>query len=178
MIKYLKKRVFILNGTGGSGKDTFCDLVNEVVSIVHYSYVSNTKNAAEKFFGWKGGKTEKDRLFLAELNTLSEKYNDMPFQDCKRMVDEFMKYDYYDKYGWHEFLFIDCREVKNIERLKKEFNAETIFILRDEAKPITSNHADAQTLCEYDYDYIINNSGDINDLKKIAIEFVEYFRGE
>ena len=173
----LKKRIFILNGSATSGKDSFVRMVNEIVPSLHYSYVSNTKNAAKEYFGWDNDKSEKGRKFVAYLNYLSEKYNDKPFKDVKSFVKDFLKYDYYDKYADYNFLFIDTRQIKVIERMKREFNAQTIFVSRDGVEAITSNYADAQTKrTDYEYDFYIKNDGRLNDLKETAGEFVRYIK--
>ena len=146
---------------------------------MHYSYVSNSKEAAMEYFGWGGGKTERDRKFLADLNTLSSEYNDQPFKDVKSLVDDFLDNDLDDEY---KFLFIDAREISAINRMKQAFNAKTVFVIRNGVEAIRSNHADAQTAenydYDYDYDYIVDNSGSLDDLRKRAEEFVEYFKKE
>lgn len=138
---------------------------------MHYSYVSNSKEAAMEYFGWGGGKTERDRKFLADLNTLSSEYNDQPFKDVKSLVDDFLDNDLDDEY---KFLFIDAREISAIDRMKQAFNAKTVFVIRNGVEAIRSNHADAQTAENYDYDYIIENNGSLDSLKNRAREFVEY----
>lgn len=138
---------------------------------MHYSYVSNSKEAAMEYFGWAGGKTERDRKFLADLNTLSSEYNDQPFKDVKSLVDDFLDNDLDDEY---KFLFIDAREIPAIDRMKQAFDAKTVFVIRNGVEAIRSNHADAQTAENYDYDYIVENNGSFNDLRDRAREFVEY----
>lgn len=136
---------------------------------MHYSYVANSKEAAMEYFGWDGGKTERDRKFLADLNTLSSEYNDQPFKDVKSLVNDFLDNDLDDEY---KFLFIDAREISAIDRMKQAFNAKTIFVIRNGVAAVRSNHADAQTAENYDYDYIVDNSGSLDDLRKRAEEFV------
>ena len=64
-------RVVIVNGTGGSGKDTFVKLCCETKYGVatkpkHISTVDKVKEVALTM-GWTGEKTEKDRIFLSNL---------------------------------------------------------------------------------------------------------------
>lgn len=165
------KKIFILNGAATSGKDKFVEFVKEFIPSMHYSYVLNSKEAAMEYFGWDGGKTERDRKFLADLNTLSSEYNDQPFKDVKSLVDDFLGNDLDDEY---KFLFIDAREISAIDRMKQAFNAKTIFVIRSGVAAIRSNHADAQTAENYDYDYIIENNGSLDSLRNRAREFVEY----
>ena len=55
------KKIFIINGSGGVGKDTFVELVSQFFPIVNFSSVHKVKEIAIKI-GWDGkSKTEKDR---------------------------------------------------------------------------------------------------------------------
>lgn len=158
------KKIFILNGSGGVGKDTFVDLVSNYIPTIHFSSVTKIKEIA-KAIGWDGGKTEKDRKFLSDLKILCTEYNNLPFNSMKEMVDEFLN-------GDSNALFIDIREPNEIEIAKKAFNAETVLVKRDSVVHITSNMADANVY-NYQYDYIIENNGDISDLNNTAKMFVD-----
>ena len=157
------KKIFILNGSGGVGKDTFVDLVSHYIPTIHFSSVTKVKEIA-KSIGWDGGKTEKDRKFLSDLKLLCTEYNNMPFNSMKEKVSEFIE-------GDANALFIDIREPNEIEIAKQAFNAETILVKRDSVTHITSNMADANVY-NYQYDYIIENNGDIADLNNTAKMFV------
>ena len=83
----MNKQVFIINGSGGVGKDTFVDLVDHNLShkyrylTMNFSSVDKVKKVAE-IIGWDVySKTEKDRKFLSDLKLLCTEYNDMPFND-------------------------------------------------------------------------------------------------
>ena len=64
--------VVIINGSGGSGKSTFCNMccdyaISKYHSIAHeLSTVEWVKDVA-KFCGWNGAKEEKDRAFLLSI---------------------------------------------------------------------------------------------------------------
>ena len=158
------KKIFILNGSGGVGKDTFVDLVSNYIPTIHFSSVTKVKEIA-KAIGWDGGKTEKDRKFLSDLKVLCTEYNNMPFNSMKEKVSEFINSDF-------NALFIDIREPNEIEIAKQAFNAETVLVKRDSVMHITSNMADANVY-NYQYDYIIENNGDISDLNNTAKMFVD-----
>ena len=157
------KRIFILNGYGGVGKDTFVDLVSHYIPTIHFSSVSKVKEIA-KAIGWDGGKTEKDRKFLSDLKLLCTEYNNMPFNSMREKVSEFLN-------GDANALFIDIREPNEIEIAKQAFNAETVLVKRDSVTHITSNTSDANVY-NYQYDYIIENNGDLADLNNAAKMFV------
>ena len=96
------KQVFIINGSGGVGKDTFIEMIPTFVDkngnntvwfknleIRNYSSVSKVKEIA-KIIGWNGEKTERDRKFLSDLKLLTTEYNDMPLNDMKKYTRSFM----------------------------------------------------------------------------------------
>ena len=60
----MNKQVFIINGSGGCGKDTFVEIVKSQakrISVRNYSSVTKVKEIA-KIIGWDGTKSERDRL--------------------------------------------------------------------------------------------------------------------
>lgn len=164
----MSKHIFITNGVGGCGKDTFAEFMRESVDTVKYSAINKVKNIAKKC-GWNGGKTEKDRKFLSDLKLITTEYCDMAFEDLKEHVELF------DKINNDEpdiVLLIDIREPEEIERAKKEFGAKTILIRNNRIEPITSNMADANVE-NYDYDFIIENNGTLEEFRETVRRFVE-----
>lgn len=162
------KQVFIINGSGFSGKDTFVNLINKQLPPGHYamnySSVDEVKKIA-KMIGWNGGKTEKDRKMLSDLKLLCTEYNDMPFQ-CMTNAYEIFRDD-----PSFDMLFLHIREPLEIELAKNAFKAKTILITRDCVEPIMSNMADAN-VNNYSYDIVIHNDGSIEDYIGKAIQFV------
>lgn len=165
----MSKKVFIINGSGGVGKDTFCEYVGHYAKVKVISSIDLVKDYASKM-GWNGSKTPRDRKFLSDLKDLLTKYNDYPFRDICQKVLWFKEDD-------NEFLFIHIREPEEIDRAKREFNAHTILMVNDNVKGIYSNHADTRVL-EYNYDIVIDNSGTLKDLEIIAKDFVEKWRNK
>lgn len=159
------KKVYITSGVGRSGKDTFCEFVGKYIPTHKYSIIDLPKEAA-KVLGWDGGKTEKDRRFLSDIMDLSTEYNDSPFRDVLSVVTDFKNNLIED-----EVLFIDMREPKDIARAVEIFGAETILIENPNVKKIESNHADANVR-DYEYDYIIENDGTLEQLDAMAKLFV------
>ena len=173
----MDKQIFIINGSGGSGKDLFINLVDKSIRninpkynwsyVTNYSSVSKVKDIAKKC-GWNGGKTDKDRKFLSDLKLLLTDYNDLPFK-CMSYVAE----DFYDEYG-SKMLFFHIREPDQIKRAVKVFNAKTILVKRDSVQHITSNVSDANVY-NYDYDIIIENNGTEEKLEEKAKQFLQDF---
>ena len=164
------KQVFIINGSGGSGKDTFVNLVREYEEerlnqnnlVDNFSSVDKVKEIA-RIIGWDGKKTEKDRKFLSDLKLLCTEYNNMPFKSMQEKVEEFENDN-------AEFLFLHIGEPEEIEKAKKAFDAETILIIRDNIKQIVSNMAD-KNVRDYNYDIVIYNNDTLEELKSKAMKF-------
>ena len=156
----MSKRIFILNGVHTSGKDTFVKYINEYgIDAVHYSYVDFTRDMLES----KGinikDKSNKLRKLLCDVNNALEEYDDIP-------------YNFHQNWLEGDWLFIDCREPKKIERLKQALNAKTVFVKSN--KTITAdNSADKAVAENYEYDYVVQNTGSLDDLRNNTIDFIK-----
>lgn len=163
----MMNQVFIINGSGGVGKDEFVNFVDDVlfehnIRLGNYSSVSKVKEIA-RMIGWNGEKTERDRKFLSDLKLLTTEYNDMPLNDMKEYVESF-----FDSYTlFNTVVFLHIREPEEIAKAVEAFNAKTILVKRDAVEHITSNMAD-ENVFNYNYDYVIDNSGSLEDLKEAA----------
>lgn len=169
----MNKQIFVINGSGGVGKDTFVELVSEELNdklkrfhtVVNFSSVDKVKEIAREI-GWDGKKSEKDRKFLSDLKILTSQYCDMPFKSMKNKVTEFMKDEE------NIFLFLHIREPEEITRAVKEFGAKTVLVVRDTVKHIVSNMAD-KNVFNYNYNFLIENNGTKEELNNKAKEFVQ-----
>ncbi len=197
MGKYI---IFIINGSGGVGKDEFINLVSankykllgtcdydcneysskngklyiQKLEVGNYSSVNKVKDIA-RIIGWNGEKTERDRKFLSDLKLLTTEYNDMPLKDMKSYASRFFTKNNYE----NKILFLHIREPEEIEKAINEFKkightVSTILIKRDSVKHITSNMAD-ENVYNYDYDIVINNNGTLEELRSKAKYFLEDF---
>lgn len=160
------QKIFIINGMGTSGKDTFVSFVQKEkpFEVWNFSSVDKVKEIAT-YCGWDGGKTEKDRKLLSDLKLLLTDYNDLPMNTLKDKVSEFLKSNAHA-------LFLHIREPEEIERAKQLFNATTILVRRDSVPHIHSNMAD-DNVYNYKYDMIVENNGTLEDLQEIAKKFAE-----
>lgn len=157
-----KPLVYILNGSGGCGKDTFVNMcrIFSNKSIIHISTITQIKRAA-KLLGWNGEKDEKSRKFLSDLKDLSTKVFDTSFRYIEAELYDAEENDI-------DYVFIDCREPEEIKRLVEHFGAQTIYIdASQRVKQITSNHAD-KNVQNYKYDLYIDNNGNYENLMKQA----------
>ena len=160
----INKTKIIINGCGGVGKDTFVDYCRIFANVTNVSSVDKIKEAA-KLLGWSDGKTEDDRKFLSDMKVLSTGYNNFPYEYLKQNIAKFME----DKSS--NVLFMHIREPEEIDKIKKEFGCITVLVQNINKRRIDSNMADAN-VCNYEYDYIINNDYDLNRLKEKAIHFI------
>ncbi len=148
-------------------EDVFSNAIENYIPTLKYSIVDLPKEAA-KVLGWDGGKTEKDRRFLSDIMDLSTDYNDAPFKDVLSLVTDFKNNKDYTKY---KVLIIDMRAPRDITRAVETFGAETILLRNPNVDNIDSNHAD-RDVENYEYDYIIENDGTLEQLEKVAKIFV------
>ena len=88
----MKKTVFVINGAGGVGKDTLCNLAAKHFKVYNVSSIDPIKEIAA-MTGWAGEKTDKARKFLSDLKRLTVDYNDYPTRWGKARFDEFMASD-------------------------------------------------------------------------------------
>ena len=168
--------VVVINGVGGSGKDTFVQLVkdklktienpspfaNDNVSIVeNISTVDRVKTAA-RFLGCNVyEKDDKCREFLSKLKDLASEYYDAPYQDCRKHIYQ----------GMFKVCFVHCREPKEIQRFVDEFGAITVLVRRPDIH--VPNNSSDMGVDGYEYDYVIDNDGDYFDLSKKAVKFIQ-----
>lgn len=162
----MQKQIIVINGTGGSGKDTFVNFCTEFAKVTNISSVDKVKEAAKILVGWNGEKDEKSRKLLVDLKQLSIEYNDFPMQYIKSEHEKFIQ-------GDSEYLFIHIREISEIEKIKKMLSAKTLLIRNPRVNLITSNSSDGNVY-KYNYDYIIDNEGTLEDLKNKAENFIKY----
>ncbi len=163
------KKIFIINGAAGVGKDTFVEIakykifIKTGLPVYNISSVDNVKIAA-KILGWDGEKNEWGREFLSILKDISSKYYKGPYRYIKEQIDSKQE----------GIIFLHIRESNEIEYICKNYKEnelKTILIKRDNIQKF-NNHAD-KNVDNYNYDIVILNKGSIEDLVSIVEEFVE-----
>ena len=177
--------VVIINGSGGSGKDTVvnncANFLKEYNIVVHnYSTVTRIKKIMLKYLGWEATKTEKDRKCMSDLKKVCKQYNNMPFYDVTNRINE-TKY-IHDK----KVYFIHSREPEEIQEFIDYFNKDksigkvlTLVVTRPNYQILT-NESDRR-IKEFHYDYVIDNDQTIMSLnyksklfsKKLVKEFLK-----
>ena len=159
------KQIIVINGQGGAGKDALINLIaGRQKRVMNISSVDGVKELA-KIVGWNGSKEEKDRKFLSDLKILTSEYCGFSENYLVEKTKEFLK-------SKDELMFVHIREPFFIgEFLNKFPSAKTLLIRRGESSSY-GNMAD-DNVFNYDYDYIIDNCGSLEDLEEKGIQLLE-----
>lgn len=160
------KKILIINGYPESGKTQFETYISKHVNSIIYSSITPVKEYTIKYFDWNGKKTEESRKFLAQLKKLLVKEFDYIYIKISEKIREFYSNIYC------EILMVDSREPEEIERFKNCFQAITVFVRNDRVEKITSNESD-KNVENYQYDYVIENNGTLEELEQKAIDFIK-----
>lgn len=150
-----KKKVIIINGKGGVGKDTLIETLPNTYSWINISTIDPIKQIAIKCFGWDGEKNIKGRKLLSDLKKASEEYNDLLLEMC---VDRI-------RLNYKALTFLHIREPENIAKYKKElenlgFEVITMLVKRDLEYSIYGNDSD-DNVEDYNYDVIFDNNNPV-----------------
>lgn len=161
----MKKKIVIINGCGGVGKDTFVEFCRDFTDVRNISSVDKVKEAAKILVGWNGEKDDKSRKFLSDLKQMSVDYNDYPAIYIKEQAEDF------EKNEEENIMFIHIREISEIEKVKNMVGAKTLLITNNRVEKINTNKSDANVE-NFKYDYYIENNGTLEELKEKAEKFV------
>ena len=162
------KKIVIINGTGGCGKDTFVDICSKYKKVYNFSSIDSLKEIA-RIIGWNGSKSDKDRKFLSDLKKLTTEYNDFAFNNIKDAINNFNNSN-------DELMFIHIREPEEIKKVVDKFKVKTLLIKRENQELIKTNNSDAFVL-NYNYDYIIINTT-LEEYENKALNFIKELENE
>lgn len=155
-------KIIVINGAATVGKSTFISLCHEIdPRVIETSTVDFVKEIALKA-GWDGIKDQKGRKLLSDIKDALERYDDVP----NKKIDEFIQ-SHSDN-----IIFVNAREPHNIQYYKDKYNAITVLVTNLNAKTVHGNHAD-ENIYDYNYDIHIDNSGTLEQLKKVAKVFLD-----
>lgn len=167
-------KVVAVNGKGGCGKTTFEEMCQSLLMRRVYitSMVTYVKEVA-RFCGWNGEKSELDRRFLSDIKDALTRYHNIPYRKIKNELNSFI--DDLREYGVEDqdaIFFVDSREPNDLQHLRDSLDATCLLIRRPEVDDVNyNNHAD-DGVFDFNYDYIINNNGDIDDLYESCKKFI------
>ena len=164
----MKKVAIVINGAGGVGKDTLCELAAKHFKVKNISSITPIKEVAA-LCGWDGTKDNKARKFLSDLKNLCVEYNNYPTVWAKRQYDDFLLSD-------EEIMFVHIREAAEIKKfvLATDGAAKTLLVRGGKrmSKEKYGNVSDDEVE-NYSYDYYFLNE---NTLDVAEVEFVQLLR--
>lgn len=162
----MKKVLIVINGKGGVGKDTLCDLAAKSFKTRNISSVTPIKEIA-KVGGWKGEKDAKARKMLSDLKRVFTEYNELPTRFICDQYEDFLKTD-------EEILFVHIREPKEIDKLKAALpgKCKALLVTRKSYSQCWGNTSDD---CVEDYDYDLYYKNDL-PLDCAGKDFVRFLK--
>lgn len=163
--------VIIINGQGGVGKDTFVDLfkLHYQGTVYSRSFVEEAKRVAT-LCGWTGEKSNKDRKFLSDITRALTAWRDLPFM---QMINFLV-----DKTPEDCVIFYHIREPQDILRFSDVLNEfffikpVTVLVTNSRVESSFNNPAD-DNVGNYNYDYVVDNSGSLDHFENSVITFVK-----
>ena len=164
-----KKSVIIINGCGGVGKDTLCNIASNHYDVLNISSITPIKEIAARC-GWNGEKTNSARRFLSELKRIVTEYNDYPLTWLRERYNEFVA-------GGDMIMFVHIREPHEIEKFKREIcsDALTILVRGGARMGGGGNYGNASDdlVEDYRYDYYYTNDKALSDIEEDFIPFLD-----
>lgn len=164
----MKKIAIVINGAGGVGKDTLCDLAAKHFKVKNISTITPIKEIAA-LTGWDGRKDNKARKFLSDLKSLCAEYNDFPTVWAKGEYEDFLTSEY-------EILFIHIREPHEIEKfVTATGGAAKTLLVRGGARTAREKYGNASDddVENYFYDYYFVNDKPLDVTEKAFVELLD-----
>ena len=167
----MHQHVFVINGSGGVGKDTICELAAAVWKVKNISSITPILQVARSA-GWDGIKTPEARRFLSRLKEICTEFNDLPFRYCMNQYQEFLHSD-------AEILFVHIREPEAIARFCEAVGGDckTVLVHRpalEQTRGALGNRSD-DDVDNYTYDSIFVNDGTLEELPEKVYSFFKRF---
>ncbi len=159
----MKKLAIVINGCGGVGKDTLCQLAARHFSVQNISSVTPIKELAS-MCGWNGSKDRRSRKFLSDLKRLCARYNDYPNRWALEQYRAFLESE-------DELLFVHIREGAEIRKFVDGTNgvARTLLVRGGERFVRRANsygNASDDDVEKYPYDYIYVNEKTLTEAEE------------
>ena len=157
----MKKVAIVINGAGGVGKDTLCDLAAKHFKVYNMSTIMPIKDIAAQC-GWDGSKDDKSRKFLADLKKLTVEYNDYPTLWALERYREFLLSE-------NEVMFMHIREPEEIAKyVRATDGAAKTLLVRGGERMAKSHYGNAADDCveDYTYDYYFMNDRTLDDAER------------
>ena len=165
----MEKAIFIINGSGGAGKDTVCEMAAAILPCRSVSSITPIVEIA-RFAGWDGEKTKEARRLLSRLKEAFTEFNDLSFRYCMQQADAFLE-------GEERLLFIHVREPEEIDRLKRAIGprCRTLLVRRTGVSGVPYGNRSDDNVENYQYDAVIENNSSLEELQAQVENFLRKF---
>lgn len=173
-------KIIILSGKARAGKDTSAEYIKKYYeqqgkSIINLQYSSYIKEYAKKITNWDGSDETKPRQLLIDLGTnLIRKQIDR-YLFVNRMIEDIKVLSYFfdiitiSDARLEEELLMPKEQFKNVKLIKVERPNFENGLTSDQKKSLTETGLDNFN----DYDYIIHNDSDLDNLEKVVSKMLE-----
>ena len=164
----MKKIAMVINGAGGVGKDTLCDLADKHFGVMNISTITPIKEIAAQC-GWDGTKDARARKFLSDLKRLCVEYNDYPTNWALERYHSFLKDDSLD------ILFVHIREAGEIKKFVDATGGEAKTLLirgGDRMKKSNYGNVSDDEVENYSYDYYFTNDKSLEETERLFKDFL------
>lgn len=165
------KTVLITNGSGGCGKDTMAEIMAKYVKIKKVSSIDIIKDMLKNYtvdYTALYGKDEKYRKLLATVKSAFIEFNNLPLGEMTHEILRFLVSE-------NQVLLMDIREPEEIKKIiqyvedckdyMNNINIQTVLVINNNVPVIKTVKSDEEVFDYAPYDYIIDNSGTLEDLE-------------
>lgn len=166
----MNKRIILISGKAESGKDTLANILAEYSTsrtmIIHYADI--LKYVAEKYWGWNGLKDEAGRSLLQQVGSIIRERNP------DYMINTVIQMIHIHKPIFDIFIVPDVRmprEITDIVQVYTDIRIDVVRVKTVRENSLTEEqrgHITETALDNYDFPYIIDNNGSLEDLRKRA----------
>lgn len=164
----MKKVAIVINGAGGVGKDTLCELAAKHFKVLNISSITPIKEIAAQC-GWDGRKDDRSRKFLSDLKRICVEYNDYPTVWAKSHYEKFLSSD-------DEIMFVHIREGSEIKKFIDATGgaAKALLVRGGERmkKEVYGNVSDDEVE-NYSYDYYFVNDKSLEEAEKDFCKLID-----
>ena len=169
----MKKVAIVINGAGGVGKDTLCEIAARHFKVKNISSITPIKEIAA-LCGWDGTKDNKARKFLSDLKSLCIEYNDYPTVWARSEYDAFLSSD-------EEIMFVHIREAEEIRKfvLATGGKAKTLLVRGGKRMPEGKyGNASDDEVENYSYDYYFLNESTLDVAERDFVSLMQKILAE
>ena len=161
-------KIVIINGIASNGKDTFIEFIKEKTRVMNHSSIDTVRHACRVFVGPNPKKGDAERKLLSKVKQAWIEYNNGPFIEIKDICTSL------EGICFSGILFLHIREPEEIEKIKNHFSKVTTLLIQGLNTKVPDNDSDKKVF-DMTYDYVIDNSKDVEEFKKQAFAWYDLF---